>query len=815
MSTDTLLTATFRGDGGAFEALVRSQAARLHRVAWRVTGDASLAEDVLQETFLRVLRVPAAARPARNAASWLARVTVRVALNTIDSERARSRREERYAEQRSRTMRDGAASGAAPQDELERPIAEALASLSPETRAALWLHVVEGQGVREVAACLDSSRSAVSRRVRAGLDALRASLVRSGAAIAGVPALQSALRGAVTHPSEALVEGIIEAGQASMAKGLNPAQTPDALDAALAAPRHAVPSGASVAIAASSSVALVAAIAWLVVAAPWRAPQGEAVGPVASAPAAPSAPPPPSVPPPPSQERPKVVEAPAPSPAPSTLLSGTVKDEGGAPIAGATVCLLFHLPADEDRGQDHWLGQYFRPEYYRRSRAHETRTDEEGRFAFKALSDAGVATLSAFAKGHAAALESVRVDEGAEKTSDLVLPDGVTLNGRIRTVDGAAVNDAIISVSQAWSPSSHIFRGAGLALTDAEGRFVLGLGAGTTACHLRVTSDSQWQDFFPELAVPADGAEVELTLKELGRVTGKITWSGGAPASGLAVRATGRLSEPPIPVERMGLGSLAVHDAAVGADGSYALEGLYPGLRYDIFVIDPALGEKEAARSPLSPRHLESFTVEPGWEKVWDHEVERPITIHGRILTTAGKPVNEGQVGILKDGKRQSLISVWADAEGRYTLRLNTGPGEYRIHAEPPVGSPSCDAVEDLVDAQLGKTLVLAGHEDLEVDLTIYEPATVPLRVLDASGAPAQSIQAILHATFPGGGKLGLDSSYALDEEGRTAFKLYWPADEVWFEVSGERGGPTVETTHRSISAGAVLPEETLRLPAN
>ncbi len=68
MDADALPTATYSGDTRAFESLVRSQAGRLHRIASRVTGDGSLADDVLQEAFLRVLRVPAAARPSRAAA---------------------------------------------------------------------------------------------------------------------------------------------------------------------------------------------------------------------------------------------------------------------------------------------------------------------------------------------------------------------------------------------------------------------------------------------------------------------------------------------------------------------------------------------------------------------------------------------------------------------------------------------------------------------------------------------------------------------------------------------------------------------------
>ena len=54
-------------------------------------------------------------------------------------------------------MKDGAPRQMALPQDLDRPVAEALASLSPETRAALWLHVVEGEGVRAVAASLDSN----------------------------------------------------------------------------------------------------------------------------------------------------------------------------------------------------------------------------------------------------------------------------------------------------------------------------------------------------------------------------------------------------------------------------------------------------------------------------------------------------------------------------------------------------------------------------------------------------------------------------------------------------------------------------------
>ena len=45
----------------------------------------------------------------------------------------------------------------------------AFASLAPEVRAALWLHVIEQKGLREVATCLATSRSTIHRRIRGGI----------------------------------------------------------------------------------------------------------------------------------------------------------------------------------------------------------------------------------------------------------------------------------------------------------------------------------------------------------------------------------------------------------------------------------------------------------------------------------------------------------------------------------------------------------------------------------------------------------------------------------------------------------------------
>ena len=811
MDADALLAATYRGDTNAFESLVRSQAGRLHRLAARVTGDGSLADDVLQEAFLRVLRVPPPARPSRRAAAWLARVTVRVALNTLESERARRRREERYATERSREMKDGSASQAHLPGGLDPRVAEALASLSPLTRAALWLHVVEGDGVREVAACLDSSRSAVSRRIRAGLESLRARLETGGIALTGAAALRGALRGAEIPPPESLVRRILAAGSSAMADEAASARGPDSLDVALAAPVRSLGKGAAAAIAVFLGVLAVAGGRHLL------GPAGERGGQPAGPVAAPVAPPASADPGPKSV--PEAIEAAPAPPAPrGAVLAGTIRDESGTPVASADVYLAVTPPGPEDLLVS--LGSYFRPDYFRRSRVLQARTDIAGSFVFEGIRIFGDARLAVFKEGQGDprtagknALHGVKIQEGVPPAAvDLVLPEGRTLAGRLLAPDGAPVTDAIISVTTAWTPTTHISWPAGLGSSDAEGRFRLGFQADAAGCHLRINSERHGQHFF--LEVPVSDEEVELTSSEPARVEGTITWADGTPAAGLTVRVNGRLPEPPIPVERMGLRAHVVHDGEVRENGAYAIEGLHPGLHYDIFVIDLGLGEPSAIKDPLTSQLRHTFRPEAGEVKTWDHAVERPIVIRGRIRTAeTGTPVPEAQVAIRRDGKRLSLTSDWANQEGFFEVRLTSGPGEYRIHAEPPVGFPSSDDASDLIDESHGRILHLSSSREVEVDLTIFEPVVLPLRVVDSAGKPLKSVQGQLHVTFPNGRKARFDAARSLDETGRTRISLYYPVTELRYEVGADGGAPAIETSRYAGVPGTVHPEETMVLP--
>jgi RNA polymerase sigma-70 factor (ECF subfamily) len=154
-----------------FAEIYRQHAAAVLRFAWGLCGDRSTAEDIVSETFVRVLTRPDRIR-TRTALAYL----LAVARNTYLSGRRRYRREVALAEDL-----------VAPATDLDRRldaesglavVLRALAGLSEAERAALLLRVDHELPYEEIAAALGISPTAAKVRVhRARLrlaDALRA-----------------------------------------------------------------------------------------------------------------------------------------------------------------------------------------------------------------------------------------------------------------------------------------------------------------------------------------------------------------------------------------------------------------------------------------------------------------------------------------------------------------------------------------------------------------------------------------------------------------------------------------------------------------
>jgi RNA polymerase sigma-70 factor (ECF subfamily) len=175
----TLARAVAARDESALGELYRRHAAACLGLARRVLADRTLAEEVVQEVFVRTWRDPARFDPDRGSmrAFLLAQVHGR-SVDLLRAESARRAREEREALQHP------------PADiDLEREVMQlteaeavrrALATLSDGEREAIELAYFGGHTYREVAVLLEQPEGTVKSRIRAGLLRLRAALIETG-----------------------------------------------------------------------------------------------------------------------------------------------------------------------------------------------------------------------------------------------------------------------------------------------------------------------------------------------------------------------------------------------------------------------------------------------------------------------------------------------------------------------------------------------------------------------------------------------------------------------------------------------------------
>jgi RNA polymerase sigma-70 factor, ECF subfamily len=137
-------------------ARFEAQRPRLKRLAYRMLGSVSEAEDVVQDAWLRW---SAAAKPARDPPAWLAQVTTRLCLDRLKS--ARARRESYVGPWLPEPLVEEESS-----DPLERAedvsvaFLLALERLSPLERAVFLLHDVFDQNYAEVGSALGRDEAA-------------------------------------------------------------------------------------------------------------------------------------------------------------------------------------------------------------------------------------------------------------------------------------------------------------------------------------------------------------------------------------------------------------------------------------------------------------------------------------------------------------------------------------------------------------------------------------------------------------------------------------------------------------------------------
>lgn len=165
------------GDGDALKTLIARWQPRLGRLAWRLTGQREAAQDVLQESWLAIVRGLRRLDDPARFRSWAYRI-----VNHKCADWTRRRAVERSV---AKNLRDTAASTCDdphndPEsgDQLAR-LRDALARLPDDQRAILSLHYLDGIGLAEIARVLNVPQGTVKSRLFHARNRLKQTLERT------------------------------------------------------------------------------------------------------------------------------------------------------------------------------------------------------------------------------------------------------------------------------------------------------------------------------------------------------------------------------------------------------------------------------------------------------------------------------------------------------------------------------------------------------------------------------------------------------------------------------------------------------------
>jgi RNA polymerase sigma-70 factor (ECF subfamily) len=164
-------------DEATFVALYEQTARRLRGYLRRTTGDASLADDLLQESYTRLLASGFVTDDDRHLRNYL----FRIATNLV---------RDHYRRQRPADPEQPDPAVDADHDrhvELRADVGAALADLKPRDRQMLWLAYVEGSDHREIASALGLRAASVKSMLSRARSRLASRLHAAGFRPGGAP----------------------------------------------------------------------------------------------------------------------------------------------------------------------------------------------------------------------------------------------------------------------------------------------------------------------------------------------------------------------------------------------------------------------------------------------------------------------------------------------------------------------------------------------------------------------------------------------------------------------------------------------------
>jgi RNA polymerase sigma-70 factor (ECF subfamily) len=166
-----LVAATQAGNDAAFEQLVSRYDRKLFRIAHRILHNADDAQDVVQETFIKVFQHIQQFQSHSRFSTWLYRIVVNQSLMEVRKRRGKSAPGDLSldAEEEDQLPLDLSDWRPNPEEqytesELRDLLTRLLQELRPALRVVFIMHDIEGQRLQDVADALDLTLSAVKTR---------------------------------------------------------------------------------------------------------------------------------------------------------------------------------------------------------------------------------------------------------------------------------------------------------------------------------------------------------------------------------------------------------------------------------------------------------------------------------------------------------------------------------------------------------------------------------------------------------------------------------------------------------------------------
>jgi len=173
LNESQLIQRVLGGDPAAERALYGAHVDRIYRLAYRMTGDETMAEDFTQDTFIRAFDRLADFQGRSALSTWLHSVAVSVILNGLRKIKRIRTREIDIDEAPARST-----AARVPDPDLKLRLHRAIETLTDGLRLVFVMHDVEGYKHEEIARVLEvpvgTSKTRLARARRALRDTLTA-----------------------------------------------------------------------------------------------------------------------------------------------------------------------------------------------------------------------------------------------------------------------------------------------------------------------------------------------------------------------------------------------------------------------------------------------------------------------------------------------------------------------------------------------------------------------------------------------------------------------------------------------------------------